>query len=117
MKAIGGEYEEMACDYLESKGFRIVERGYISPMGEIDIIAVMGDFICFVEVKGRGENSLYSPLEAVTHSKQKKIIKTAVSYIKKNGIALQPRFDVVAIDSDKNIEHIENAFGSRRYYI
>ena len=71
------------------------------------------EYICFVEVKARSSKSISEPREAVTYSKQKKIIQTALQYLSVNETELQPRFDVVEIFlSQKNdsVHHIKNAF-------
>ena len=111
--------ENYAEKLLIQKGFSILERNFHSRYGEIDIIAANDEFIVFAEVKTRAANSVYRPAEAVTVSKQQKIIKTAQSYLLRFETDLQPRFDVIEIiTASKNdfvvIEktHIENAFGA-----
>ena len=49
--------EDFAADYLEKEGYRILERNYATKLGEIDIIAQKDNFIAFVEVKARSEDS------------------------------------------------------------
>ncbi|MDO5015065.1 MAG: YraN family protein [Clostridia bacterium] len=107
--------ENATVHYLRKKGYKILERNYFCRFGEIDIIAEKGDYLAFVEVKTRSENFLYSPLEAVTTSKQNKILKTAQVYLSKNNLSeKQPRFDIAEvylIDKKINkINYIENAF-------
>ena len=67
-----------------------------------------------MEVKTRGENYIFTPSEAVTKSKQMKILKTAVYYLNHNDINLQPSFDVCEVFVSPNkkpeINYIENAF-------
>lgn len=120
--AVGGFGEALCCDYLKEKGYQILFCNYSCAWGEIDVIAKKGTYIAFVEVKTRSENSMVSPVEAVTPSKRRKIIKTATCYL--NGYcgascaALQPRFDIAQIYLQRGevltatrIEYIENAFG------
>jgi putative endonuclease len=69
-----------------------------------------GDMLIFVEVRSRSRTDFGHPFETVTLTKQKKIIKTALQYVKTYGpqnAAL--RFDVVALEGDR-LEHLENAF-------
>ncbi|HBN82095.1 MAG TPA: YraN family protein, partial [Ruminococcaceae bacterium] len=66
---------------LQEKGYRILESNFHSRYGEIDIIAEDGKYVVFVEVKTRAPGSLVRPLEAVTASKRKKIIRTALCYL------------------------------------
>lgn len=107
----GNEKEEKVCEYLEDKGFRVIERNFNSRHGEIDIIALSDSFICFVEVKFRSTNKSGLPEEAVTPGKMKKICKTANYYLytHREFYSRQMRFDVAAVD-DKEIRYYENAF-------
>lgn len=123
-KIIGNFGEEFVSRYIEKKGFEIVERNFHSQFGEIDIIVKNSEYIVFIEVKTRKQNSYISGLEAVDIKKQKKIIKTAMIYLSKNDIELQPRFDVAEVtftkQNDKNlvsnINYIQNAFSWRDEY-
>lgn len=118
MSQNGALGEQYAAEYLLKKGYRISARNFRSRYGEIDIIAENADFVVFAEVKTRDRNYIFRPSEAVTVSKQRKIIKTAQYYLLENEKGLQPRFDVIEIvTASKNdfhvleIEHIEDAFG------
>lgn len=113
---IGKKGEDVAVSYVESNGYKILNRNYHSPYGEIDIIAEKENYIVFFEVKTRKINTEFTAFEAVDTFKQKKIIKTAMIYLTENNTTLQPRFDVIAVyfDGDfcvmKEINHIKNAF-------
>ena len=89
--------ESFIAHVLKKKGYKIVGRNYKTRFGEIDIIVSDEKFIVFVEVKTRDKEGLTSPFESVTPSKQKKIILAAQSFLLKNKIDLQPRFDVAAV--------------------
>ncbi len=106
---IGKKGEDLACEFLKKQGFTIIDRNFHSRYGEIDIIAENKQYIIFVEVKLRSRYSLVLAQESVDLSKQKKILKTACEYLQKNIIEKQPRFDVIAINSN-DINYIENAF-------
>ncbi len=107
--------EDFTSDYLVKHGYKIVARNYHSRYGEIDIIARDEEFLVFVEVKARKKNGLTNPLEAVTKSKQTKIIKTAQLFLLQNNFDLQPRFDVAAVHTVgqriESIDYIRSAFG------
>ena len=106
----GAAYEQIAAAHLISKGFEILEFNYRCKMGEVDIIAKDGEYLVFVEVKYRANDSKGYPLEAVTIQKQKSISKCALHYLMMNHLSDVPvRFDVVGILGDKK-EHIKNAF-------
>jgi putative endonuclease len=108
----GQEWEQRAAEYLQQKGYRIVENNFRVRQAEIDIVAMDGDTIVFVEVKHRTTGQYGNPLEAVTAAKQRQISRAALSYIYKHKISLdntQIRFDVIGI-LGKEITHVINAF-------
>lgn len=114
-REIGKFGEDVAVSFLRSKGYSIIDRNYHSRYGEIDIIAQEKNFLVFIEVKTRKENSMVTAFEAVDTIKQKKIIKTAMIYLMNHKIDLQPRFDVIEVlikksGSVKAVNQIENAF-------
>lgn len=112
----GREGEEEAARYLKSIGFKILERSYSCLMGEIDIVASEGDVLVFVEVKARSTGAYGGALLAVTKTKQSKIVRAALSYIKARG--LKPkyvRFDVVGIEAESSPLLVRNAFTPARY--
>lgn len=115
-RQIGTDYETVAAEYLEQKGYIILERNYRNPHGEIDIIARDGETVVFCEIKYRKKGSYGSPLEAVDIRKQKRISKVALYYTAgyKAPKNVFYRFDVIGIDGNGRIEHIENAFFFQR---
>ncbi len=104
-----------SANYLRNKGYTLVDHNFHSRFGEIDLVCEYKEFIVFVEVKARNENSIALPREFVDEQKQAKIIATAGLYIQKYNVELQPRFDVIEIYMQNNkvklIKHLENAFG------
>ncbi len=114
MKALGTSGEELASHFLKKKGYRIIERNYKTPIGEIDIIAKDRDITVFVEVKTRTDVSFGYPFESVHAKKQHKLKNLALLYMKKKRIESPARFDVLSIILRKNgpseIEHIKDAF-------
>lgn len=103
--------EQVAAEYLEANGYRILHRNYRSRFGEIDLVAKDGEYLCFVEVKYRDSDRHGFPEEAVHYAKQKKIIKAAGYYLMKEvgTVDCEMRFDVVAIIGGQ-IRLIKNAF-------
>ncbi len=101
----------LAEKHLKKKGYRILDRNYRSPFGEIDIVAMDKDgTVVFVEVKLRSKSSLESPGEAVTKGKMKKLVKTSLLYLQEKGLLnTNVRYDVVGI-TENGIDHIEEAF-------
>ena len=71
-RSFGAIGEQLAAEYLEKKGFVILDRNYRSGrFGEVDIVALEKDFLCFIEVKTRTSSNFGSPAEAVGHTKEK----------------------------------------------
>lgn len=72
--------EDIAQNYLQKKGYKILERNFKKRYGEIDIVALNKDVLVFIEVKTRKSSEFGSPLEAITPWKLKSLIKTAEYY-------------------------------------
>ena len=113
---IGKYGEDLACKYLETKGYKIKERNFHTFLGEIDIISEYKGDIVFVEVKTRRSDKFGYPEEAINYNKQRKIIKNALCYLAKYNLWKNNYcFDVVLISISnhkdiKRIKHIRNAF-------
>jgi len=110
--------EAVAHEYLSNRGYTILNTGFRSRFGEIDIIMKSKENLAFVEVKTRKNSNFAHAKEYVSKTKQKKIILTANYWLMKRPTKLQPRFDVIEIyaKDGENTEtpeiiHIENAFG------
>lgn len=111
MNAKGAAYEARAAAFLEAAGFRILDRNWACPMGELDIVAEKKGLIAFVEVRARSNPDYGGPAESVTRSKQAKLIKAAQAYLKaRRPEAESFRFDVIGIVPGREPEHIEGAF-------
>ncbi len=118
--SLGRAGENAAAHFLQQLGYRIVARGHRQRLGEIDLIAIDGQWIVFVEVKTWASNREGDPSLAVDKGKQEKLTRAALIYLKRRGLLNQPaRFDVVSIvwpktaDSLKStptIRHFKNAF-------
>lgn len=108
--------EELACNLLYEKGFQIVQRNYhYHNQGEIDIIALDGNTLVFIEVKYRKNLEYGEPEEGITRGKMKQIRKLAEAYLYENNIQdVNCRFDVVAIlqmeGNDPEIRYYSDAF-------
>ena len=117
-RVIGNAAEEAAAEWIKkNKGYIVLERNYSCAAGEIDIIAKDKDTTVFIEVKYRKNTKKGYPSEAVTETKQKRIIRTAMAYVSEKNTE-NIRFDVAEIvekDGRKYIRYIENAFEWRSY--
>lgn len=114
-KEIGHRYEDKAADYLEEKGFTVLERNFRCRQGEIDIVGMHENCLVFVEVKYRKSMSAGAPEEAVGMAKQSKICMVSDYYriIHPQCEGRQIRYDVVAICGDQITWH-RNAFPYHR---
>ena len=104
---VGKLGEDIACDYLKGRGFKILDRNFRKPWGEIDIIAKdKSGILVFVEVKAmKNFNPAIAglrPEDNLTGSKLKKLQKTACLYVGANNDLVNDkkgwRIDLVAID-------------------
>jgi uncharacterized protein (TIGR00252 family) len=113
-RQLGDQGEDLAAAALKKQGYKILERNYTTPLGEIDLIARQGKTLVIVEVKTRKSTRFGSPQEAVSAAKQAKLRRLADYYMKDKRLTDTPvRFDVVAInlsDAGPQIEIICNAF-------
>ena len=105
-KKIGLLGEKIAQNYLKKKGYQVLDKNYIfqipgSPQeGEIDIITKKGDTFYFVEVKtSKTSKNIIEPEERVNFQKKKRLEKTAESWLIKNKISLDSKWqiDIVSI--------------------
>lgn len=99
-RALGARGEREAAALLRSLGYTVVTRNFRSRRGEIDLIALDGDTLVFVEVKLRSGTE-HRPEEAVDRRKATRIRAAAEDYLALTGEHLrQTRFDLVAIDPE-----------------
>ena len=112
-KALGNKGELFVVNYLQQKGFTVCSQNYRKFFGEIDIIAHKKQLYVFVEVKTRKSTTIAMG-QLVNVSKQKKIIKTAQTFISEQQLYNKTfRFDVALLTKNKDefaINYVENAF-------
>lgn len=113
---LGVRGERAAARYLKRQGYIIVGRGVRDRIGEIDLVAVDGKTLVFVEVKTRASHEQGHPAEAVDKDKQRQLTRVALGYLRRHDLLeYRARFDVVAItwppgQKKPDIQHIQNAF-------
>ncbi len=114
--SLGQEGEHQAAQFLIRRGYTLVETNYRTPFAEIDIIARHEGFLCFIEVKTRKSLRKGLPREAVTRTKQQKILAGASQYLReqaqKNAEGKSQgqeriRFDVLEVfmDADADLKN------------
>jgi len=110
---LGKTGEEIAVNFLISKGYEILEKNWRFGHHEIDIIARDKDTLVVVEVITLKSQSIREPEASVGKYKQKSLIQAANAYIKFNNILLETRFDIISIlitSKEPVINHIYDAF-------
>ena len=117
---LGQAGEKHAERFLRRRlGYRIVTRNYRCPTGEIDLIALDGRTVVFVEVKTRTGGRHADPQDAVNPAKQQRLLRSAEFFLRQTHSEDRPcRLDVIAItldeDGNMEVEHIKGAFGPER---
>jgi len=114
-RALGAAGELAAARHLERNGYGIVEKNVRCRLGEIDLVAIDGAVVVFVEVKGNRGPRYGAPEEMVTPFKQRRLTRLASWYLQRRGwLGRAARFDVVAVDWDPEgaacVRHFRNAF-------
>lgn len=111
-RAIGAEAEARAAQFLQRKGYRVVDRNWTCRGGEIDLVCDDGGTLVFVEVRARADDRHGTPLETVVDVKRRRLIRAAELYLAQKELHDRAcRFDVVAI-TGTTVEHVEDAFAT-----
>ena len=110
---LGQRGELIAQSFLADKGYKILHVNWRIRRLEIDIIAMDGETLVFVEVKTRQTLLFGEPENAVNYKKQKSLIHAANAYVVRNRIENDARFDIISIIIERNstvINHFPDAF-------
>lgn len=121
--------EQLAAEHLRKLGYRLVLSNFTVPIGrnangatvtgEIDIVALDGDVLCFVEVKTRSSEEFTGPLSAVDLRKQRQIIRAARVYRRAFGLRdVKVRFDavtVVAVEPSPQIDLVKGFWNEAKF--
>lgn len=113
-QGLGQRGEEMAAQHLTAKGYEIVARNWRCKTGELDLVAMDGGCLSFVEVRTRRGRALGTPEESITRAKQERLAALAEAYVQAHDWMGDYRVDVVAIEFDRRgrllrVDHYENA--------
>ncbi len=127
---MGSRGERLAAEFLSANGYRLIlsnfkvpigrNRRGVSVTGEIDIVALDDDTLCFVEVKTKASAEFAEPLAGVTTRKQRQITRTARVYRRIFQLTRMPyRFDVVSVlltpQAEPQIELIKGFWSERKF--
>ena len=108
---LGEKAEEAAAEFLRQQGLTVIERNFQCRFGEIDIIAMDGETIVFVEVRKRASNAFGGAAASITPSKQRKLVQSAQVYLQSRRSNVSCRFDALLIEGrEEHMEWIRNAF-------
>ncbi|MEX2581767.1 MAG: YraN family protein [Gemmatimonadota bacterium] len=115
-KPLGDWGERSAAQYLERRGWTILDRKFRAGRKEIDLVARRGEVVAFVEVKTRVALGYGHPFESIGPRKRRQIASTAQAWIDRFGDGDSIfRFDAVAVTRSATggpeIEHLEDAWG------
>lgn len=129
-RTLGDLGEKLAAEHLKKSGYRMVVSNFKVPIGrnrrngqitgEIDLIALDGDILCFIEVKTRSSDEFTGPLSAVDLRKQRQIIRTARVYRRIFGIReIKSRYDAVTLvirrGEQPNIELVKGFWSEAKF--
>ncbi len=105
--------EELAVEFLEKNGYKILETNWTFQKAEVDIIATKDSVLAVIEVKTRSSIEFGLPQDFVKPKKIQLLVKAINEYVISNDLDLEVRFDIIAIQKENKgflIEHIEDAF-------
>ena len=111
---VGKKGEDIAVDYLQTKGYTVIERNFRKNYAELDVIALYQDTLVFIEVKSRTSDTFGLPIESISPHKIKSLIQTAQLYkLIHPTLPESMRLDAICVTFDNSlallqIEHIEN---------
>ena len=108
----GRRAEEVAWNYLNRKGYHLLEKRYRTPYGEIDLICKDQDILVMVEVKYRKRNVM----EAIEERQKQRITQACEFFLAQYSESFEGiRFDAVLMSPDNQITHIQNAWAAQDF--
>jgi len=111
---VGKKGEEVAVLFLEEKGYKILEKNWRHRRAEVDIIAMHGDILVFVEVKTRSTQLWGQPELAVTPKKERLLADASGVYMEQIDHQWEVRFDIISViiinEGREEITHYKDAF-------
>jgi putative endonuclease len=112
----GTRSERAAARFLRRLGYRVVGRNYSCPLGELDLVALDGRCVVFVEVRSTGTEDAERPALSVDDEKQRRLSRLALHYLREHDLLeASARFDVLALSwpagrREPHIDHYRQAF-------
>lgn len=114
MSAAGAQAEQLAAQYLQQQGLKLLQRNYRCRFGEIDLICQHAGSLVFVEVRLRSHASFGGAAASIDARKQAKLVRTARHYLATLPHIPPCRFDAILMQSTDShgIEWVKNAFAA-----
>lgn len=106
----GARAEQLAAQFLQRHGLKLVHANYHCRFGEIDLILRDNETLVFAEVRQRSRSNFGGAAASIDAHKQQRLILTAQHYLTTLSLIPPCRFDAVLLDAAENIEWIKNAF-------
>ncbi|HVE80669.1 MAG TPA: YraN family protein [Candidatus Dormibacteraeota bacterium] len=109
---IGKKAEDCVADWLEQKGYKVLDRNWRTPFCEIDIVARRGKVVSFVEVKYRKSAAYGTGFEYITPDKTRRLRRAATAWVAKNGFTGDYQVDIASVAPDGgslSVEYLPNA--------
>jgi putative endonuclease len=112
MSTRGAQAEQLAAQFLQRHGLKLLQRNYSCRYGEIDLILQDGDTLVFAEVRLRSRSDFGGAAASINAAKQARLIHTAQHYIATLSRTPPCRFDALLFDTldSARLEWIKNAF-------
>jgi putative endonuclease len=107
-KTTGNRGESLACEFLQQKGYKILQRNYRSKWGEVDIVAKFDQTVVFVEVKTKTSDAYGEPWEMVNAWKIEQVKKMGEAWCREYGWEGRVRMDVMGVYLDQEEPRIEH---------
>jgi len=110
---LGKKGEQLAVNFLQKNGYKILHRNWRFKKAEVDIIAQKKDVLAIVEVKTRSSNYFGDPQDFVNPKKIKLLVEAINEYVVSKDLDVEVRFDIIAITKQNNqfnITHLKDAF-------
>lgn len=106
----GALAEQVAAQFLQKNGLRLIQRNFRCRFGEIDLILRDGETLIFAEVRQRSRGDFGGAAASIDAHKQRRLILTAQHYLASLPRIPPCRFDAVLLDATDNVEWVKNAF-------
>lgn len=108
----GAQAEQLAVQYLQQQGLKLIGQNYRGRFGEIDLIMQDGTTLVFIEVRLRRNAGFGGAAASIDAHKQQRIVRTAQQYLANLARIPACRFDVVLLDGveERNMQWLKNAF-------